>query len=240
MKHILLFIVLIFTPAASHAGDHTELFEKISIMAKEGDAEAAYHLGMLYNNGIGTQQNIEEAYKWFLKSAAGDDPLGAYKLGCYYGGQAGDVVEYDKEKALHYKLIAAKSGYTRAQYDVGFMLVKKEETETGIHYFTLAAKQGHVPSLQVLAYLHEQGTAIKKDLARAYAYISLADIVRFGDRKPKTMIKLGMMKSEMTEKQIALGKRIIAEWIVDETPLTTMAYDGLNRSYEHAGLPLPE
>ena len=83
-------------------------------LANKGDAEAQYHVGMMYNNGIGTQQDTKQAFEWFQKSASADDPLGAYKLGCYYAGQGAGVVEADPNEALKYKLIAAKAGYSLA------------------------------------------------------------------------------------------------------------------------------
>ena len=79
------------------------------VLADKGDAEAQYHVGMMYNNGIGTKQNPKQAFEWFEKSAASNDPLGAYKLGCYYAGQFAGVVTIDQSEALKYKLGARRS-----------------------------------------------------------------------------------------------------------------------------------
>ena len=50
-------------------------------------------LGMMHNNGMGkNQQDPKQAFEWFQKSTASGDPLGAYKLGCYYGGQGAGIV----------------------------------------------------------------------------------------------------------------------------------------------------
>ena len=38
---------------------------------------------MMHHIGIGTQKDPRQAFEWFQKSAASNDPLGAYKLGCY-------------------------------------------------------------------------------------------------------------------------------------------------------------
>ncbi len=37
--------------------------------AEQGDAEAQYHLGVMYKNGRGVPQDHEKAIKWFTKSA---------------------------------------------------------------------------------------------------------------------------------------------------------------------------
>ena len=79
------FIALVFScllifsmPAiANEAGT----FNAMVALADKGNAEAQYHVGMMHNNGIGTPRDPRQAFKWFRKSAASSDPLGAYKLG---------------------------------------------------------------------------------------------------------------------------------------------------------------
>ena len=78
-------------------------FSAMIALAKKGDAEAQYHVGMMYNNGIGTQRDRRQAFAWFQKAAASNDPLGAYKLGCYYDGQGAGIVTSDSNEALKYK-----------------------------------------------------------------------------------------------------------------------------------------
>jgi TPR repeat protein len=85
------FIALVFSclfmfsmPAKANDADS---FNAMVALANKGVAEAQYHAGMMYNNGIGTQKDPKQAFEWFQRSAASNDPLGAYKLGCYYAGQ---------------------------------------------------------------------------------------------------------------------------------------------------------
>ena len=118
MKLIALaFSCLLFFSMPAKAND-AGTFNAMVALAHKGDAEAQYHVGMMYNNGIGTQRDSRQAFEWFQKSAASNDPLGAYKLGCYYDGQGAGVVASDADEALKYKLIAAKAGYALAQHDV--------------------------------------------------------------------------------------------------------------------------
>lgn len=68
--------LLVFSmPANANEADR---FKAMIALANKGDAEAQYHVGMMYNNGIGTQQDLRQAFEWFQKSAASNDPLGAY------------------------------------------------------------------------------------------------------------------------------------------------------------------
>src|SRR5436190_15698737 len=113
----LAFLCLLVFSIPANASDADTLKAMVAL-ANKGDAEAQYHVGMMYNNGIGTQQDPRQAFEWFQKSAASNDPLGAYKLGCYYDGQGAGIVTSDSDEALKYKLISAKARYALAQHDV--------------------------------------------------------------------------------------------------------------------------
>jgi TPR repeat protein len=95
------FLCLLFFSMPAKAND-AGTFNAMVALANKGDAEAQYHVGMMYNNGIGTQQDLRQAFEWFQKSAASNDPLGAYKLGCYYDGQGAGIVTSDSDEALKY------------------------------------------------------------------------------------------------------------------------------------------
>ena len=85
--------LLIFSMPAN--ANEADTFNAMVALANKGDAEAQYHVGMMYNTGIGTQRDSKQAFEWFQKAAASNDPLGAYKLGCYYDGQGAGVVASD-------------------------------------------------------------------------------------------------------------------------------------------------
>ena len=80
MKFVgLVFSWFLFLTLAAGAED-TATFNGMLALANKGDAEAQYHVGMMYNNGIGTTQDAKQAFGWFEKSAAGNDPLGALTM----------------------------------------------------------------------------------------------------------------------------------------------------------------
>ena len=75
MKFITLaFSCLLFFSMPAKAND-AGTFSAMVALANKGDAEAQYHVGMMHNNGIGTQQDPRQAFGWFQKSAASNDPL---------------------------------------------------------------------------------------------------------------------------------------------------------------------
>lgn len=56
---------LIFS-SPGHANE-TDTFSAMLALANKGDAEAQYHVGMMHNNGIGTQQDPKQAFGWLEK-----------------------------------------------------------------------------------------------------------------------------------------------------------------------------
>ena len=119
--------------------NEADTFNAMVALASKGDAEAQYHVGMMYNNGIGTQKDLGQAFEWFQKSTASNDPLGAYKLGCYYDGQGAGIVAADSTEALKYKLVAAKAGYVLAQHDVALIYGRQENFEEALKWSKMAA-----------------------------------------------------------------------------------------------------
>ena len=118
MKLIALALSCLLIFAMPARANDADTFRAMVVLANKGDAEAQYHVGMMHNNGIGTQQDPKQAFEWFQKATASNDPLGAYKLGCYYDGQGAGIVPSDSNEALKYKLVAARAGYALAQHDV--------------------------------------------------------------------------------------------------------------------------
>ncbi|HSD98031.1 MAG TPA: SEL1-like repeat protein [Sulfuricaulis sp.] len=56
------------------------LFHVQLAMAEKGDVRAQYYLGEMHEQGLGTQQNIGEAFKWYEKAAAQGDAWAKRKL----------------------------------------------------------------------------------------------------------------------------------------------------------------
>ena len=57
----------------------------ILLLADQGQAEAEYHLGLMYLNGAGVAKNKKEAVKWLRKAADQDQAIGQ-RHRCQHGG----------------------------------------------------------------------------------------------------------------------------------------------------------
>jgi hypothetical protein len=215
--------LLIFsTPAKASDAD---TFNAMVVLANKGDAEAQYHVGMMYNNGIGTQKDPRQAFEWFQKSAASNHPLGAYKLGCYYAGQFAGVVTPDANEALKYKLVSAKAGYALAQHDVANLYARQENSEEAVKWWKTAGDQGFPDALYSLSGAYFQGKGAPKDLSLAYAYYKLSKVA------PKD--KVNGMATILSKPELEKAEKLVSEWKPQPTALTLKANSGFRVAEEY-------
>ena len=66
------------------------------ISTQPTDAEEQYHLGLLYEKGIGVPQDDEQAFKWYTKAAEQGHPSAQYRLGLMYTRGRGVTRNYDR------------------------------------------------------------------------------------------------------------------------------------------------
>jgi uncharacterized protein len=217
MKLIVLTLSWLLLFCVSAFADDTATFNAMMALAQKGDAEAQYHVGMMYNNGIGTAQNTKEAFGWFEKSAASDHPLGAYKLGCYFAGQGAGVVAADAEKALKYKLVAAQAGYSLAQLDVAATYSRQGDSNETVRWLSEVAMQGDDRALFGLSSLYLEGDGVPKDMSRAFAFYKLSLLASRSAERVEDKAVLDDMMAKMSE----------TNWSPQPTVLTIKAMEGI-------------
>ena len=221
---------LAFSTAACASDEDT--FNAMLALANKGDAEAQYHVGMMHNNGIGTQKDPNQAFEWFQKSASANDPLGAYKLGCYYAGQFAGVVETDPNEALRYKLVSAKAGYSLAQHDVAVHYAQQGNFEEAVKWLQMAGDQGHDWSLYGLSSSYHEGKGAPKDLSLAYAYLKLSQLASETDVNANAQAVLDEMIAQMSKPELEKAQKMVSEWKPQPTALTLKAKSGLAAAEE--------
>lgn len=179
----------------------------------------------MYNNGIGTQKDPRRAFEWFQKSAASNDPLEAYKLGCYYDEQGAGIVTTDPNEALKYKLIAAKAGYALAQHDVALHYGRQENSEEAVKWWKMASEQGYPDALYSLSGSYFQGKGAPKDLSLAYAYFKLS--------KMQPQKTVNEMATILSKPELEKAEKLVSEWKPQPTALTLKARRGISAAEEH-------
>lgn len=76
--------------------------------AEQGNANAAFNLGVAYSNGAGVQQNIQEAARWFRRAAAVGVINAQFNLGLLY--ERGEGVPQSLVEAYAWYAAAAARG----------------------------------------------------------------------------------------------------------------------------------
>lgn len=81
--------------------------------AEHGDTTAKYYLGRCFENGLGTEIDLPEAFRWYEASAAQNHAGAQYKLGMFYvGGIGTDPNISAGSKYLH---LSAQQNYAEAR-----------------------------------------------------------------------------------------------------------------------------
>ena len=83
LRHWLFIILLITCAPVKAAGldDADERLFRVQLaMAEKGDVRAQYYLGEMHEQGLGTRQNLGEAFKWYEKAAEKGDAWAKRKL----------------------------------------------------------------------------------------------------------------------------------------------------------------
>jgi len=101
--------------AGSHEGD-------FRASAEQGDADAQYNLALMYDRGVGVEEDDAEALKWYRLAAGQGYAKAQYNLGMmYYFGKG---VPLDKVTAYQWILLASDRGEQAAR-DAAAALAKK-------------------------------------------------------------------------------------------------------------------
>jgi len=103
--------------ATYQRGDDATALSHWHPLAEQGDADAQFRLGVMYESGQGVPRSDAEAIKWYRKAAEQDDAVAQFNLGIMY---AKGVSPNHAEAALWYRR-AADYGLAGAQFNLGMM-----------------------------------------------------------------------------------------------------------------------
>jgi len=118
-------------------------------------ANAAYNLGVLNHQGLGSKPDLEKAIQWYKHAASLDHPEAQYNLGIAYIEGIG--VPYDAQKASVYFTKAAENNIMEAAYNLGLIyengLLGSAEPDKALMWYKTAADQGSPEAKQALEQL---------------------------------------------------------------------------------------
>jgi hypothetical protein len=106
MKKSLLWIVLLFLPLLG--ANDKEIFWNTYTAALRGDKEAQFQTGVMFERGIGTDENQSQAAKWYEKAAIQGHMDAQYNIGIMYASGRG--IEQNDQFAMMWLATSAKQG----------------------------------------------------------------------------------------------------------------------------------
>lgn len=148
----------------------------------KGSGEAAFNLGILYEQGMGVEQDIIKARDYYLQAAEKGSRAGAYQVGLMHMNHP-DLV--DADVATHWLTIAALDGDTDAanllkSINLGAdassdpilkvrQLIAKGEVDQALTLLTTMteATPPNVEAITRLAWLYETGLGVEQDIDHA-------------------------------------------------------------------------
>jgi TPR repeat protein len=140
MPGIGLAVALALSAGASFAGGLAGTL----VAAEQGNADAQFNLGIMYDNGEDVPQDHAEAARWYRRAAEQGHAGGQFNLGTMYA--FGEGVPQNDVEAMKWYRLAANQGNTRAQFNLGFMYGNGEGVPRDLilaHMWSnLAAKRG--------------------------------------------------------------------------------------------------
>lgn len=97
-------------------------YQQMEQLANQGNPEAQYNIGVMYDQGIGVPQNGNKAVEWYEKAAKQRLYQAEFNLGVLY--DEGIIVPQDYSKAIQYYTQAAQQGDDQAMVNLGGMYRK--------------------------------------------------------------------------------------------------------------------
>jgi len=144
---------------AYQAGRYEEAYQIWLPLAKKGDANAQFNLGLLYRNGFGVKQNDREALVWFTRAAQQGLLDAQYNTGLMY--MDGRGVAISKTDALEWWKLAAAKGHAAAQHNLAVLyaygIATGIDTTKALDLWRRSAAQGHKGARKALYRAYSEG-----------------------------------------------------------------------------------
>ena len=181
--------------------------EKTEKLANQGDPEAQFQLGKIFQDADGVEENLAEAEKWYRLAAEQGHAVAQCNLGeIYYKGRG---IEPDYEEALRWLHLAAEQGNPAAQYHLGYIYDnlyswdgEEDDEVVAAQWYRLAADQGYADAQFSLGEMYNEGDGVDQDDEKALEWFHLAaendnleaqkylgEIYRWGDGVEENLVE---------------------------------------------------
>ena len=167
---LIIWSLFIFNSNAQNESKPNLIFnDSILQAAKQGNVEAQYNLGFIFDMGWGVDQSDTEAVKWYLKAANQEFHIAQYALGQHY--KDGKGVKQSDSEAVKWFIKSANKGLFVAQFELGECYrdgrgVQQSDTEAA-KWFRKGATQGYDYAQYELGKCYRDGRGVQQSYKEA-------------------------------------------------------------------------
>lgn len=145
-------------------------------LAEQGDPDAQYALGWMYESGQGVAINLNQAIHWYKQAASQDYVTAQYVLASMY--DKGTGVAANPETAVAWYLKAANQANIESQFQLGLHYQDGngalQNDRQSFIWFGKAAEQGHLAAQLYLGKIYQTGKGVKQDYYAAVKWYEKA------------------------------------------------------------------
>ncbi len=150
--------------------------------------------------------DYQTAYREFLPLAEGGMAAAQYKLGLLY--ENGRGVEKDLAAAQKWYGLAAAQGYSRAQYNLGFVHYGLNDISGTTEWWGRAAEGGDEQAMLSLGFIFAESDRAPHDRVQAHMWYDLAAAYGSAD----AAYKRDQLARAMSAEEIAEARRLARAW----------------------------
>ena len=157
-------------------GDYASAYKEWRPLAEQGNAEAQFRMGRLYDY-VQQYQDLQETIRWYRLAAEQGLPAAQNSLGLRYS--IGRGVPHDYKEAVRWWRLAAEQEFAEAQYWLGVSYEEKrgvpQDNKEALRWYRLAANKGSVAAQHRLGLAYANGgLGVPKDYREAFLWYRLA------------------------------------------------------------------
>jgi len=178
---------------AFQSGRYQEAAQIWQGLANQGDADAQYAMGTLYESGLGVQRDLGQARRWYQMAAVQGLPAAQNNLARMLS--LGEGVPKDQARAITLWRDAAKRGNAQAQYNLGFAYYNGDglpkDSASAVSWFESAASQGLPQAQYALGEMTLNGVGVTANRRAAGRWFQLAAASGYGPAQTR-LTELGL------------------------------------------------
>lgn len=151
-----------------HYEDAFKIWEPI---AKQGHTAAQCNLGLIYQDGLGINQDYSKSIEWYLKAAKQRHAIAQCNLALIYERKG---AYRNLSEAIKWFTMSAEQGHIPAQFNLAGLYEAENNYSAALKWYEKAANQGDDTIQAILATIYYNGKGVPQNYSKAFQWYSKA------------------------------------------------------------------